>query len=81
MFPTRSAILAGVFACAPVSTALAANAPIGFFTAVQGRVVVTHPPAQTPLAVNLNDNVLFHDLIETRQASRTRARCSMTIRF
>ncbi len=46
---------------------------IGLFTAVQGAVTVTHPRAADTLPVNLHDEVLFKDVIQTRHESRTKA--------
>ena len=46
---------------------------IGLFTAVQGAVTVTHPRAADTLPVNLHDEVLFKDVIQTRNESRTKA--------
>jgi len=46
---------------------------IGLFTAVQGAVTVTHPGATNILPVNVHDEVLFKDLIQTRTESRTKA--------
>ena len=46
---------------------------IGLFTAVQGTVIVTHPRAADALPVNLHDEVLFKDVIQTRHESRTKA--------
>ncbi|MGH7228183.1 MAG: FecR domain-containing protein [Nitrospiraceae bacterium] len=46
---------------------------IGLFTAVQGAVTVTHPGAPNILPVNVHDEVLFKDLIQTRTESRTKA--------
>src|SRR5687767_8868320 len=46
---------------------------IGLFTAVQGTVTVNHPHLANTLPVNLHDEVLFKDVIETRTESRTKA--------
>ena len=46
---------------------------IGLFTAVQGAVSVAHQGAASPLPVNIHDEVLFKDIIETRNESRTKA--------
>ena len=46
---------------------------IGLFTAVQGTVTVTHPHLANTLPVNLHDEVLFKDVIQTRHESRTKA--------
>ena len=46
---------------------------IGQFTAVQGHVTVAHPNAAGAVPVKLDDNVLFHDIIETQRRSRTKA--------
>lgn len=46
---------------------------VGFYTAVSGTVRVTHPGESRLLPVKLNDDVLFKDVIETQQESRTKA--------
>ncbi|TLY25975.1 MAG: FecR domain-containing protein, partial [Nitrospirae bacterium] len=46
---------------------------IGLFTAVQGAVTVMHPHLAKALPVNLHDEVLFKDVIQTRTESRTKA--------
>jgi hypothetical protein len=46
---------------------------IGLFTAVQGAVTVTHPHVANTLPVNVHDEVLFKDVIQTRTESRTKA--------
>ena len=46
---------------------------IGLFTSVQGTVTVTHPHLANTLPVNLHDEVLFKDVIQTRHESRTKA--------
>ncbi len=46
---------------------------IGFYTAVIGQVSVTHPSEARALPVNLHDTVLFKDVIQTHNESRTRA--------
>ncbi len=51
----------------------ASDEGIGLFTAVQGAVTVTHPRAADTLPVNLHDEVLFKDVIQTRHESRTKA--------
>jgi FecR-like protein len=68
-----SAVLAGTLVFLIAAGISVASSPIGFFTAVYGNVSVTHPGATTPLLARLNDKVMFKDLIETRQASRTKA--------
>jgi hypothetical protein len=65
--------LSGIIGLIPSGNASATEDPIGLFTAVHGSVVVTHPAAEPPVMVKLNDQVQFKDRIETRQASRTRA--------
>ncbi|MGH7205411.1 MAG: FecR family protein, partial [Nitrospiraceae bacterium] len=57
----------GVFAQAPLADA------IGQFTAIQGHVTVAHPNAAGTVRVKLDDDVLFHDIIETQRRSRTKA--------
>jgi FecR protein len=59
-----------------VSPALASDAEqegIGFYTAVSGRVEVTHPGAGRIVPVRLHDQVMFKDVIETKDDSRTKA--------
>jgi len=46
---------------------------IGIFTAVQGQVTVAHPKVATIVPVKLQDAVLFKDIIETQNESRTKA--------
>ncbi|HKW86104.1 MAG TPA: FecR family protein, partial [Nitrospiraceae bacterium] len=46
---------------------------IGQFTAIQGQVTVAHPHAAGAVPVKLDDDVLFHDIIETQRRSRTKA--------
>lgn len=46
---------------------------IGFYTAVLGQVSVTHPGAARVLPVKLHDEVLFKDVIQTQDESRTKA--------
>ncbi len=46
---------------------------IGLFTAAQGVVTVTHPGTYRVEPVNVHDEVLFKDVIETQHESRTKA--------
>jgi len=46
---------------------------IGFYTAVSGQVSVTHPSETRVLPVKLHDQVLFKDVIQTHNESRTKA--------
>jgi len=46
---------------------------VGFYTAVAGQVGVTHPEDTRLIPVKLHDQVLFKDVIETQQESRTKA--------
>jgi len=50
---------------------------IGLYTAIQGAVRATHPvrpgEPQTAVPVTLRDKVLFKDIIETQEESRTKA--------
>ena len=46
---------------------------IGFYTAVSGQVTVMHPPVDQVIPVKLNDEVLFKDVIQTQDHSRTKA--------
>jgi hypothetical protein len=79
MSMTRQPLFLTLFAIASVisvSPAFASNAEqegIGFYTAVSGRVEVTHPGAPGVVPVRLHDQVLFKDVIETKDDSRTKA--------
>lgn len=46
---------------------------IGIYTAVLGQVSVTHPGEARVLPVKLHDEVLFKDVIQTQDESRTKA--------
>lgn len=46
---------------------------IGFYTAVLGQASVTHPGGGRVLPVKLHDEVLFKDVIQTQDESRTKA--------
>jgi hypothetical protein len=46
---------------------------IGFYTAVSGQVTVMHPGEARVLPVKLHDAVLFKDVIQTQDESRTKA--------
>ena len=46
---------------------------IGVYTAVMGKVSVTHPGEARVLPVKLHDEVLFKDVIQTEKESRTKA--------
>jgi hypothetical protein len=46
---------------------------IGFYTAMLGQASVTHPGEDRILPVKLHDEVLFKDVIQTRNESRTKA--------
>lgn len=46
---------------------------IGIFTAVEGKVAVTHPGIQTPIPAKIQEGVLFKDVIETDRESRSKA--------
>ena len=46
---------------------------IGFYTAVLGQSSVTHPGEDRVLPVKLHDEVLFKDVIQTQNESRTKA--------
>lgn len=45
---------------------------VGMHTAIQGKVVVNHPGAPDIIPVKVNDYVLFQDIIETQQESKTK---------
>jgi hypothetical protein len=75
---TRQALFLSflVMAQVCVSPALASGAEqegIGFYTAVSGRVEVVHPGAGRTVPVRLHDQVMFKDVIETKDDSRTKA--------
>src|SRR5213594_198891 len=75
---TRSLYMALVVAALSMATSLVwaqdgSDESIGLFTAVQGAVTVTHPHLVNTLPVNLHDEVLFKDVIQTRTESRTKA--------
>jgi FecR-like protein len=46
---------------------------VGIFTAVEGKVIVTHPGLRKALPAKLQEGVLFKDVIETDKESRTKA--------
>jgi len=46
---------------------------IGFYTALLGQASVTHPSDDRVLPVKLHDEVLFKDVIQTQNESRTKA--------
>jgi FecR protein len=46
---------------------------VGVYTAVMGKVTVTHPGEAHVLPVRLHDEVLFKDVIQTDKESRTKA--------
>jgi hypothetical protein len=46
---------------------------VGVYTAVMGKVTVTHPGEARVLPVKLHDEVLFKDVIQTEKESRTKA--------
>src|SRR5690242_19039188 len=46
---------------------------VGIFTAVEGKVVVTHPGLEKAIPAKFQDGVLFKDVIETDKESRTKA--------
>ena len=50
-----------------------ASGGVGFYTAVAGKVSVTHSGEARVLPVKLHDEVLFKDVIETEKESRTKA--------
>jgi len=75
---TRSLYMAMVMASLCLGTPLVraqggSDVGIGLYTTVQGAVTVTHPRAAKTLPVNVDDEVLFKDLIQTRTESRTKA--------
>jgi hypothetical protein len=76
---TRNALFLVLFAMAQIlcaSSILASNAEqegIGFYTAVSGHVEVTHPGAGRVVPVRLHDQVVFKDVIETKDDSKTKA--------
>lgn len=46
---------------------------VGVYTAVMGKVTVTHPGEPRMLPVKLHDEVMFRDVIQTDKESRTKA--------
>jgi hypothetical protein len=50
----------------------AAPDAIGLFTALRGNVTDTHPGQTTAVRVNVRDDVLFKDVIETQRESRSK---------
>jgi hypothetical protein len=46
---------------------------VGVYTAVMGKVTVTHPGEPRVLSVKLHDEVMFRDVIQTDKESRTKA--------
>jgi hypothetical protein len=46
---------------------------IGFYTAIMGQASATHPGENRVLPVKLHDEVLFKDVIQTQNESRTKA--------
>jgi hypothetical protein len=71
-----SMILTGFCCCATAAYAQGDSLPqdeIGVFTAVVGTVTVAHPGAARVQPVKLHDEVLFQDVIETHNESRTKA--------
>ena len=75
---TRSLYMAMVVASLCLGTFLVraqggSDVGIGLYTTVQGAVTVTHPRAANTLPVNVDDEVLFKDVIQTRNESRTKA--------
>src|SRR2546423_1004554 len=75
---TRSLKMAMVVASLCLGTSLVraqggSDVGIGLYTTVQGAVTVIHPRAANTLPVNVDDEVLFKDLIQTRTESRTKA--------
>ncbi len=75
--PRRLAGLFAVFLPFLTSASLwAAEQPpetVGSFTAVQGKVFMTHRGAPASVAVNVTDDVRFKAVIETQPASKTKA--------
>src|SRR5437867_6482429 len=75
---SRSLYMAMVMASLCLGTSLVraqggSDVGIGLYTTVQGAVTVTHPRAANTLPVNVDDEVLFKDVIQTRHESRTKA--------
>jgi|CXWL01.1.fsa_nt_gi hypothetical protein len=56
-----------------VSAENAGSGGVGVYTAVMGKVSVTHPGEARGLPVKLHDEVLFKDVIQTEKESRTKA--------
>jgi FecR-like protein len=61
------------FGASPATGAERGKDGIGFYTAVLGQASVTHPGEDRVLPVKLHDEVLFKDVIQTQNESRTKA--------
>jgi len=61
------------FGSSPATGAERGKDGIGFYTAVLGQASVTHPGEDRVLPVKLHDEVLFKDVIQTQDESRTKA--------
>ncbi|MDP1769675.1 MAG: FecR family protein [Nitrospirota bacterium] len=62
-----------IFGAAPALASELGTEGIGFYMAVSGQVGVTHPHNGQTLPVKLHDQVLFKDVIQTKEESRTKA--------
>ena len=62
-----------ILLCAWPALLAAVEPDVGVFTAVEGKVSVQHAQSPEVLSAKLRDTVLFRDLIETQQESRTKA--------
>jgi hypothetical protein len=62
-----------IFGSSPAMASERGTDGIGFYTAVLGQASVTHPGQARVLPVKLHDEVLFKDVIQTQDESRTRA--------
>ena len=61
------------FGSSPATGAEGGKDGIGFYTAISGQAIVTHPGEDRVFPVNLHDEVLFKDVIQTQDESRTKA--------
>jgi hypothetical protein len=72
LIPT-AALITALLAGSATGAGAASPDAIGLFTALRGTVTDTHPGQPAATKVNVRDDVLFKDLIETQRESRTKA--------
>jgi hypothetical protein len=68
-------LIAAILLLSPALASAEDSGPggVGVYTAVMGKVTVTHPGEARVLPVKLHDEVLFKDVIQTDKESRTKA--------